>query len=137
MDENIKDSQIEKKMSHETNKNKFQNLFMGSVKRKNANETKDSQDKSDVSLQSSKISSNLKANYLNSLLKKSFFNTINRTDSINNSLNNLKKNEFATDNNSKIYPKKIPKNFLPSYLFDKINININKKIARKKKNELT
>ena len=40
------------------------------------------------------------------------------------------------NNNSLIYPNKVPKNFIPQYLFENINIDSNKKATRQLKNEL-
>lgn len=93
---------------------------------------------------------NRKATYLNSLLKKSFQNTINKTrgdTSLNISVANQKlisrnNNVIQEENldneklNSNLYPEKRPINFLPPYLFDNINVNRIKKITRQTKNEL-
>ncbi len=128
---------LEKKSNSE-NKNKFLALFSGGIKKQTSSETKESPDKSEVSPNNLK-QSNTKANYLNSLLKKSFFNTINKTnENFESSIQNSSELLFIDENsNSKLwYPKKTPKNFLPPYLFDKINVNKNKKISRQSKNEL-
>ena len=137
MEQNNSKEIINEKKTNTDNKNKFHALFTaGGSKKKASTEIKDSQDKSDI------VINNSKANYLNSLLKKSFFKTINKTND-SESLNKLNINQkpndliFDENSNSKLYyPKKKPQNFLPSYLFDNININKNKKINRQKKNEL-
>ena len=128
---NSKEIQIEKKTSGEiNNKNKFYNFFN---KRKVSSEVKDSTDSLDLSQNSSsnKIYQN-NATYLNSLLKKSFFNTINNNSSQNLSPSKQKKE----NNNSLLYPSKVPKNFLPSYLYENINLDTNKKTTRQLRNEL-
>ena len=128
---------LEKKTNSE-NKNKFQTLFSGSIRKQSSLEARDSINKSEAPSTSSR-QTNTKANYLNSLLKKSFMNTINKTNE-NLEFSVQKSNEilYSDENsNSKLwYPKKRPKNFLPPYLFDKINANKNKKITRQSKNEL-
>ena len=136
---NSKDD-IGKKPSFE-NKNKFQALLTGGAKKLVSPEKrKDSQEKSEISINSPNPSSNKKVSYLNSLLKKSFFDTINLNKGNENSSINIQQsyNIIGDENsNSKLYyPKKVPKNFLPPYLFDDININKNKKITRQTKNEL-
>ena len=134
---NSKEISIEKKSSSD-NKNKFHALFTGGVKKKPLTEIKDTQEKPDISINNS--NSNTKVIYLNTLLKKSFFNTINKSNENEPSnILNQKANEliFDENTNSKLYyPKKKPQNFLPTYLFDNININKEKKITRQKKNEL-
>ena len=138
---NSKEIQSERKSSTD-NKNKFHALFSGGVKKRTSSEMKDSQEKIESSPNTTRTSSNNKANYLNSLLKKSFFNTINKTDdntSNNISVSNQKNNDIISDENSNSklwYPKKKPQNFIPSYLFDNINVNKNKKTTRQTKNEL-
>ena len=128
---------LEKKTTSE-NKNKFQTLFSSSIRKQSSLEARDSINKSEAPSTSSR-QTNTKANYLNSLLKKSFMNTINKTNE-NLEFSVQKSNEilYSDENsNSKLwYPKKRPKNFLPPYLFDKINANKNKKITRQSKNEL-
>ena len=130
---------VNEKKTNIDNKNEFHALFTTGVSKKKAStEIKESTDKPDI------LTNNSKANYLNTLLKKSFFNTINKTND-NESLNKLNTNQnqkpndliFDENSNSKLYySKKKPQNFIPSYLFDNININKNKKINRQKKNEL-
>ncbi len=138
---NSKEIQSERKSSTD-NKNKFHALFIGGIKKHTSSEMKDSQEKTETSPNTARPSTNNKANYLNSLLKKSFFNTINKTDdntSNNISISNQKNNDIITDENSNSklwYPKKKPQNFLPPYLFDNINVNKNKKTTRQTKNEL-
>ena len=134
---NSKEIQIEKKQSSE-NKNKFQILMAGGAKKRINSERKSSQDKPDISTFNSHTQINTKATYLNSLLKKSFFNTINKS---NESIffHSSKSNDILLDENSNsklYYPKEKPKNFLPPYLFDNINISKNKKLTRQTKNEL-
>ena len=128
---------LDKKTTSE-NKNKFQTLFSSSIRKQSSLEARDSINKSEAPSTSSR-QTNTKANYLNSLLKKSFMNTINKTNE-NLEFSVQKSNEilYSDENsNSKLwYPKKRPKNFLPPYLFDKINANKNKKITRQSKNEL-
>jgi len=126
-----KEIQIEKKTSGEiNNKNKFYNFFN---KKKISSEIRDSTDSLDLSQNSSsnKIYQN-NATYLNSLLKKSFFNTIKNNSSQNLSPSKQKKE----NNNSLLYPSKVPKNFLPSYLYENINLDTNKKTTRQLRNEL-
>ena len=129
---NSKEIQFEKKISGEmnNNKNKFYNFFN---KKKISSEIRDSTDSLDLSQNSSnnKIYQN-NATYLNSLLKKSFFNTINNNSSQNLSPSKQKKE----NNNSLTYPSKVPKNFLPSYLYENINLDSNKKTTRQLRNEL-
>ena len=142
MDLNIKKIQSEKKFNTES-KNKFHALFTSGEKKKTSSEAKDSQEKSELSPISSKQGQNQNANYLNSLLKKSFYNTRNQIE-VNSSINStavIQKNKtdiIADENsNSKLwYPKTKPQNFLPPFLFDNINVNKNKKIVRQTKNEL-
>ena len=128
---------LDKKTTSE-NKNKFQTLFSSSIRKQSSLEARDSINKSEAPSTTSR-QTNTKANYLNSLLKKSFMNTINKTNE-NLEFSVQKSNEilYSDENsNSKLwYPKKRPKNFLPPYLFDKINANKNKKITRQSKNEL-
>ena len=140
MDINIqKESPPEKKPSSD-NKNKFHALLAGG-KAKKRTLSEIPQDNSDTLENASTLfgtNVNSKATYLNSLLKKSFFNTINKSTN-DNSLITQRSNEIIPDENSNsklYYPEKVPKNFLPPYLFDSININKNKKITRQTKNEL-
>jgi len=114
-------------MSSNPNKNKFHAFLSGGNKKEKDN---------------TQIQGN-KANYLNSLLKKQFFNTINKTNgdtSLNISVSTrgteISNSEDSTVISKVAYPKKKPKNFLPQYLFDNINVNKNKKITRQTKNEL-
>ena len=135
---NQKELPPEKKPSTE-NKNKFHALLAGG-KAKKRTLSEIPPDRSEVENASPLLGSkaNNKATYLNSLLKKSFFNTINKTTS-DISLTTQKSNDIIPDENSNsklYYPKKVPQNFLPPYLFDNININKNKKITRQTKNEL-
>lgn len=120
-----------KEMQNENNKNKFINFLN---KKKPSSEINNSVESSDTLPNNStnnKLYQN-NANYLNTLLKKSFFNTIN-----NNSLSNTSPSKQKKDNNnSLIYPNKVPKNFIPQYLFENINIDSNKKATRQLKNEL-
>ena len=120
-----------KEMQNENNKNKFINLLN---KKKPSSEINNSVESSDTLPNNStnnKLYQN-NANYLNTLLKKSFFNTIN-----NNSLSNTSPSKQKKENNnSLIYPNKVPKNFIPQYLFENINIDSNKKATRQLKNEL-
>ena len=126
-----KEIQNEKKQNNEVNnKNKFYNFLN---KKKATLESKDSQDLSDQSSNSgnNKLYQN-NANYLNTLLKKSFYNTIN-----NNSLSNTSPSrQKKENNNSLLYPTKVPKNFIPLYLYENINLDMNKKTTRQLKNEL-
>ena len=123
--------QIEKKQSTEmNNKNKLYNFLN---KRKISSENKDTQDQ----LESSIIPNNNKpyqnnANYLNTLLKKSFYDTIN-----NNSTSNTSPSKQSKENNNAlIYPSKVTRNFIPIYLYENINLDSNKKTTRQMKNEL-
>jgi hypothetical protein len=134
---NSKEIPIEKKQSSE-NKNKFQILMAGGVKKRTNSERKSSQDRPDISSSTSRTQINTKATYLNSLLKKSFFNTINKSNE-SPFFHSKKSNDILLDENSNsklYYPKERPKNFLPPYLFDSINVNKNKKLTRQTKNEL-
>jgi hypothetical protein len=121
----------EKKQNNEVNnKNKFYNFLN---KKKATLESKDSQDLSDQSSNSgnNKLYQN-NANYLNTLLKKSFYNTIN-----NNSLSSTSPSrQKKENNNSLLYPTNVPKNFIPLYLYEDINLDMNKKTTRQLKNEL-
>ena len=145
MESKDKEMQSERKINTD-NKNKFHARFIGGLKKNTPSEIKDSQlaqEKLENSPMSSRKSSNNKAVYLNSLLKKSFFNTINKTNedpSISIATSSQKNNtDIIPDENtnSKLwYPKTRPQNFLPPYLFDNINVNKNKKITRQTKNEL-
>ena len=117
----LKEGQLEKKQSSEmNNKNKLYNFLN---KRKISSENKDFQE-------SSSYQNN--ANYLNALLKKSFYNTINNNSNFNLSPSNQKKE----NNNHLIYPSNAPKNFMPLYLYENINLDLNKKTTRQMKNEL-
>ena len=117
----IKEGQFEKKQSSEiNNKNKLYNFLN---KKKISSEYKDSQDSS---------SNQNNANYLNTLLKKSFYDTINNSSSLNSSPSKQKKE----NNNNLIYPSNPPKNFIPIYLYENINLDLNKKTTRQLKNEL-
>ena len=126
-----KEIQNEKKQNNEVNnKNKFYNFLN---KKKSTLESKDSQDLSEQSSNSgnNKLYQN-NANYLNTLLKKSFYNTIN-----NNSLSSTSPSKQKKENNnSLLYPTNVPKNFMPLYLYENINLDINKKTTRQLKNEL-
>ena len=126
-----KEIQNEKKQNNEVNnKNKFYNFLN---KKKSTLESKDSQDLSDQSSNSgnNKLYQN-NANYLNTLLKKSFYNTIN-----NNSLSSTSPSKQKKENNnSLLYPTNVPKNFIPLYLYENINLDMNKKTTRQLKNEL-
>ena len=120
-----------KEMQNENNKNKFINFLN---KKKPSSEINNSVESSDILPNNStnnKLYQN-NANYLNTLLKKSFFNTINNNTLSNTSPSKQKKE----NNNSLIYPNKVPKNFIPQYLFENINIDSNKKATRQLKNEL-
>ena len=110
-----------------SNKNKFHAFLSGGNKKEKDN---------------TQVQGN-KANYLNSLLKKQFFNTINKTNgnislniSVSNKTTDISNPEDNISAHKVAYPTKKPKNFLPQYLFDNININKNKKITRQTKNEL-
>ena len=117
----IKEGQLEKKQSSEiNNKNKLYNFLN---KKKISSEYKDSQDSS---------SNQNNANYLNTLLKKSFYDTINNNSALNLSPTKQKKE----NNNNLIYPSNPPKNFMPIYLYENINVDLNKKTTRQMKNEL-
>ena len=117
----IKEGQLEKKQSSEINtKNKLYNFLN---KKKISSEYKDS-------LESSSNQNN--ANYLNTLLKKSFYDTINNNSALNLSPTKQKKE----NNNNLIYPTNPPKNFMPIYLYENINLDLNKKTTRQMKNEL-
>ena len=114
-------------MNSNTNKNKFHAFLSGGNKKEKDNTT---------------VQGN-KANYLNSLLKKQFFNTINKTNggtslniSVSTRATDITNLEESISAPKVAYPKKKPKNFLPQYLFDNINVNKNKKITRQTKNEL-
>ena len=121
MNNESKENQLEKKQSSEmTNKNKLYNFLN---KRKISSENKDFQE-------STSYQNN--ANYLNALLKKSFYNTINNNSNFNLSPTNQKKE----NNNHLIYPSNPPKNFMPIYLYENINLDLNKKTTRQMKNEL-
>ena len=121
MNNESKENQLEKKQSSEmTNKNKLYNFLN---KRKISSENKDFQE-------STSYQNN--ANYLNALLKKSFYNTINNNSNFNLSPTNQKKE----NNNHLIYPSNAPKNFMPLYLYENINLDLNKKTTRQMKNEL-
>ena len=126
-----KEIQNEKKQNNEVNnKNKFYNFLN---KKKSTLESKDSQDLSEQSSNSgnNKLYQN-NANYLNTLLKKSFYNTIN-----NNSLSSTSPSKQKKENNnSLLYPTNVPKNFMPLYLYENINLDMNKKTNRQLKNEL-
>ena len=120
-----------KEMQNGNNKNKFINFLN---KKKPSSEINNSVESSDILPNNStnnKLYQN-NANYLNTLLKKSFFNTINNNTLSNTSPSKQKKE----NNNSLIYPNKVPKNFIPQYLFENINIDSNKKATRQLKNEL-
>ena len=120
-----------KEMQNENNKNKFINFLN---KKKPSSEINNSVESSDILPNNStnnKLYQN-NANYLNTLLKKSFFNKINNNTLSNTSPSKQKKE----NNNSLIYPNKVPKNFIPQYLFENINIDSNKKATRQLKNEL-
>ena len=121
MNNESKENQFEKKQSSEmNNKNKLYNFLN---KRKISLENKDFQE-------SSSYQNN--ANYLNALLKKSFYNTIN-----NNSLSSTSPSKQKKENNnSLLYPTNVPKNFMPLYLYENINLDMNKKTTRQLKNEL-
>ena len=123
--------QIEKKQSTEmNNKNKLYNFLN---KRKISSENKDTQDQleSSINLNNNKPYQN-NANYLNTLLKKSFYDTINSNSTSNTSPSKQSKE----NNNALIYPSKVPKNFIPIYLYENINLDSNKKTTRQMKNEL-
>ena len=118
--DNPKENQLDKKYSAEiNNKNKFYNFFS---KRKISSEIKENQESPHQN----------NANYLNTLLKKSFYDTINNNSSLNSSPSKQKKE----NNNNLIYPSNPPKNFMPIYLYENINVDLNKKTTRQMKNEL-
>ena len=120
-----------KEIQNENNKNKFINFLN---KKKPSSEINNSVESSE-SLSNNSTNNKLyqnNANYLNTLLKKSFFNTINNNTLSNTSPSKQKKE----NNNSLIYPNKVPKNFIPQYLFENINMDSNKKATRQLKNEL-
>ena len=123
--------QIEKKQSTEmNNKNKLYNFLN---KRKISSENKDTQDQleSSTNPNNNKLYQN-NANYLNTLLKKSFYDTINSNSTSNTSPSKQSKE----NNNALIYPSKVPRNFIPIYLYENINLDSNKKTTRQMKNEL-
>ena len=118
--DNPKENQLDKKYSAEiNNKNKFYNFFS---KRKISSEIKENQESPHQN----------NANYLNTLLKKSFYDTINNNSSSNTSPSKQKKD----NTNSLLYPSQVPKNFMPIYLYENINLDLNKKTTRQMKNEL-
>ena len=118
--DNPKENQLDKKYSAEiNNKNKFYNFFS---KRKISSEVKENQESPHQN----------NANYLNTLLKKSFYDTINNNSSSNTSPSKQKKD----NTNSLLYPSQVPKNFMPIYLYENINLDLNKKTTRQMKNEL-
>ena len=118
--DNPKENQLDKKYSAEiNNKNKFYNFFS---KRKISSEIKENQESPHQN----------NANYLNALLKKSFYDTINNNSSSNTSPSKQKKD----NTNSLLYPSQVPKNFMPIYLYENINLDLNKKTTRQMKNEL-
>ena len=102
-------------------------------KRKISSENKDTQDQleSSINLNNNKPYQN-NANYLNTLLKKSFYDTINSNSTSNTSPSKQSKE----NNNALIYPSKVPRNFIPIYLYENINLDSNKKTTRQMKNEL-
>ena len=118
--DNPKENQLDKKYSAEiNNKNKFYNFFS---KRKISSEIKENQESPHQN----------NANYLNTLLKKSFYDTINNNSSSNTSPSKQKKD----NTNSLLYPSQVPKNLMPIYLYENINLDLNKKTTRQMKNEL-
>jgi hypothetical protein len=130
-EKNSKEIQSERLSINDINSNSSKNKFHAFLSGGNKKEKDNTQ-----------IQGN-KANYLNSLLKKQFFNTINKTNgdiSLNISVSNRSTGISIPEDNISApkvaYPKKKPKNFLPQYLFDNINVNKNKKITRQTKNEL-
>ena len=104
----------------ESNKNKFYSFL--NKRKLTSSEIKDSKIKQNIP---SNNQLNIHANYLNSKLKQEYNNTINKKI-------NIQKKE----NNNLIYPKKVPKNFIPLYLFETINLDVNKNIIKQNKNEL-
>ena len=120
-----------KEMQNENNKNKFINFLNKKKPSSEINNSVESSDILPINSTNNKLYQN-NANYLNTLLKKSFFNTINNNTLSNTSPSKQKKE----NNNSLIYPNKAPKNFIPQYLFENINIDSNKKATRQLKNEL-
>ena len=120
-----------KEMQNENNKNKFINFLNKKKPSSEINNSVESSDILPINSTNNKLYQN-NANYLNTLLKKSFFNTINNNTLSNTSPSKQKKE----NNNSLIYPNKVPKNFIPQYLFENINIDSNKKATRQLKNEL-
>ena len=120
-----------KEMQNENNKNKFINFLNKKKPSSEINNLVESSDTLPNNSTNNKLYQN-NANYLNTLLKKSFFNTINNNTLSNTSPSKQKKE----NNNSLIYPNKVPKNFIPQYLFENINIDSNKKATRQLKNEL-
>ena len=118
--------EIERKSSNEINNNK--NKLMSFLNKRKIS----SSDSKEIKENQESISDyQNNANYLNSLLKKSFFNTINNTSLSTTSPSKQKKE----NNNSLLYPSQIPKNFLPIYLYGNINLEANKKTTRQIKNE--
>ena len=120
-----------KEIQNENNKNKFINFLNKKKPSSEINNSVESSDILPINSTNNKLYQN-NANYLNTLLKKSFFNTINNNTLSNTSPSKQKKE----NNNSLIYPNKVPKNFIPQYLFENINIDSNKKATRQLKNEL-
>ena len=109
-----------KKQNLESNKNKFYSFL--NKRKLTSSEIKDSKIKQNIP---SNNQLNIHANYLNSKLKQEYNNKINKKI-------NIQKKE----NNNLIYPKKVPKNFIPLYLFETINLDVNKNIIKQNKNEL-
>ena len=130
-EKNSKEIQSERLSINDINSNSSKNKFHAFLSGGNKKEKDNTQ-----------IQGN-KANYLNSLLKKQFFNTINKTNgdtslniSVSTRTTDISNPEDTTSVPKVAYPKNKPKNFLPQYLFDNINVNKNKKITRQTKNEL-
>ena len=130
-EKNSKEIQSERLSINDLNSNSSKNKFHAFLSGGNKKEKDNTQ-----------IQGN-KANYLNSLLKKQFFNTINKTNgdtslniSVSTRATDISNPEDTTSVPKVAYPKNKPKNFLPQYLFDNINVNKNKKITRQTKNEL-
>jgi hypothetical protein len=130
-EKNSKEIQSERLSINDINSNSSKNKFHAFLSGGNKKEKDNTQ-----------IQGN-KANYLNSLLKKQFFNTINKTNgdtslniSVSTRATDISNPEDTTSVPKVAYPKNKPKNFLPQYLFDNINVNKNKKITRQTKNEL-